>query len=244
MDNQEKFKTLFGSNNDDFNIDNELDTIEYKKIHLTYQQRNKRKGITIIEGLDNSIDLKAFVKNIKKQFCCSGTIKDDEEKGETEAFAGKGKVLGGTVSKPAASVPWADLHRQRHQKHMERKKKEQAQKEKEEAEKRQKEQAHFAKIKETLQAEARERELATAEKKALLDAQRAELESKVEDKLIRDQLIKKKREERIAKKKQLAQEKKDAELAKQLQEEMEGGRAKSPVAVGSAAAFAALFKSF
>jgi hypothetical protein len=162
-------------------------------------------------------------------------VKDDEEKGETEAFAGKGKVLGGTVSKPAASVPWADLHRQRHQRHMERKKKEQAQKEKEEAEKRQKEQAHFAKIKETLQAEARERELAAAEKKALLDAQRAELESKVEDKLIRDQLIKKKREERIAKKKQLAQEKKDAELAKQLQEEMEGGRAKSPVAVGSAA---------
>merc|ERR1712167_261745 len=127
-------------------------------------------------------------------------VKDDEEKGETEAFAGKGKVLGGTVSKPAASVPWADLHRQRHQRHMERKKKEQAQKEKEEAEKRQKEQAHFAKIKETLQAEARERELAAAEKKALLDAQRAELESKVEDKLIRDQLIKKKREENCKKK--------------------------------------------
>ena len=88
MDNQEKFKTLFGSNNDDFNIDNELDTIEYKKIHLTYQQRNKRKGITIIEGLDNSIDLKAFVKNIKKQFCCSGTIKDDEEKGIIIQFQG------------------------------------------------------------------------------------------------------------------------------------------------------------
>ena len=67
----------------------------------------------------------------------------------------------------------------------------------------------------------------------MIDAQRAELESKVEDKLIRDQLIKKKKEERIAKRKQLAQEKADAELARKLQEEMEG--AKSPVAVGSGA---------
>eukprot|EP00943_MAST-04B_sp_MAST-4B-sp1_P001865 g1865.t1 len=176
---------------------------------------------------------KPIVSSSTTSMASNDDAKDDEKKGETEAFSGAGKVLGGTVSKPVAAVPWADLHRQRHQRHMERKKKEEAKKEKEAAEKRLQEQAHFAKIKATLEAESRERELAEAERKALIDAQRAELESKVEDKLIRDQLIKKKKEERIAKRKQLAQEKADAELARKLQEEMEG--AKSPVAVGSGA---------
>merc|ERR1711871_146898 len=145
-------------------------------------------------------------------------------------------VLGGTVAKPAAAVPWADLHRQRHQRHMERKKKEEAKREQEAAEKRKQELERFEKIKATLEAEARERELAEAEKKALLDAQRAALEGKVEDKLMRDQLIKKKKEERIARRKQLAQEKADAELAKKMKEELDGR--KSPVAVGSGTAAA------
>ena len=161
---------------------------------------------------------------------------DGEESSESSAFSGEGKILGGTVAKPSAAVPWADLHRQRHQRHMERKRKEEAKREQEAAEKRKQELARFEKIKETLEAEARERQLAEAEKKALLDAQRAALESKVEDKLMRDQLIKKKKEERIARRKQLAQEKADAEMAKKLQEELEGR--KSPVAVGSGTAAA------
>ena len=167
---------------------------------------------------------------------------DGEEKGEPSVFSGEGKVLGGTVAKPVASVPWADLHRQRHQRHMERKKKEEAKREQEAAEKRKQELERFEKIKATLEAEARERELAEAEKKALIDAQRAALESKVEDKLMRDQLIKKKKEERIARRKQLAQEKADAELAKKMQEELEGR--KSPVAVGSGTAAARKAKRF
>ena len=93
---------------------------------------------------------------------------DGEENPESSAFSGEGKVLGGTVAKPSAAVPWADLHRQRHQRHMERKKKEEAKREQEAAEKRKEELARFEKIKETLEAEARERELAEAEKKLCL----------------------------------------------------------------------------
>ena len=37
--------------------------------------------MTLIEGLDDNIDLKSFVKEIKKKYCCAGTIKqDDDEK--------------------------------------------------------------------------------------------------------------------------------------------------------------------
>ena len=87
MDTDDKFKNLFNNDNE-FNVEGELDTLEYKKIHLRYQQRNKRKGITIIEGLDSSIDLKSFVKDIKKKFCCSGTIKNNDEEGIIIQFQG------------------------------------------------------------------------------------------------------------------------------------------------------------
>jgi translation initiation factor SUI1 len=75
MNNTEDFSELFNN----FNGEDQLDEIDNRKIHIRYQQRNKRKGITIIEGLDESIDLKSFVKEIKKNFCCAGTIKEDEE---------------------------------------------------------------------------------------------------------------------------------------------------------------------
>ena len=73
--NKEDLTELF----DNFNCEDELDNIDNRKIHIRYQQRNKRKGMTIIEGLDNNIELKSFVKEIKKKFCCAGTIKEDEE---------------------------------------------------------------------------------------------------------------------------------------------------------------------
>lgn len=75
MENKDEFSELFNN----FNAEDQLDDINNRKIHIRYQQRNKRKGMTIIEGLDESINLKSFVKEIKKNFCCAGTIKKDEE---------------------------------------------------------------------------------------------------------------------------------------------------------------------
>ena len=43
-------------------------------VHIRIQQRNAKKTITIIEGLDTSIDLKKLVKYIKKKFNCNGSI--------------------------------------------------------------------------------------------------------------------------------------------------------------------------
>lgn len=77
MSIKDEYADLFNNN---FNCENELEQIEGRKIHIRYQQRNKKKGMTIIEGLDESIDLKLFLKDIKKNLCCAGTIKQDNEK--------------------------------------------------------------------------------------------------------------------------------------------------------------------
>ena len=88
-----------------------------------------------------------------------------------------------------------------------------------------------------LESEQKERDLVKAEKDALVNAQRQELEKKVEEKLLRDQLIKQRKEEAIAARKRKKQEAADAKLAAQLSadEESRSKRrgAKSP-AVGSA----------
>ena len=72
--------------NFDFDDNGSTDTIrndnkpEYM-INIRVQQRNGRKSWTSIEGLydiDN-LDLKTFLKSLKKLFCCNGCIKKDEE---------------------------------------------------------------------------------------------------------------------------------------------------------------------
>ena len=43
-------------------------------VHIRIQQRNAKKTITTIEGLDTSIDIKRLLKYIKKKFNCNGSI--------------------------------------------------------------------------------------------------------------------------------------------------------------------------
>ena len=56
-------------------------------IHIRVQQRNGRKCITTVQGIDPKFDLKAIVKVIKKQTSCNGTIVDDEG-GQVMQFQG------------------------------------------------------------------------------------------------------------------------------------------------------------
>ena len=52
-----------------------------EKIHLRVQQRNGRKCITTVEGLDSlDIDLKKILKRFKKRFSCNGAIQESEKK--------------------------------------------------------------------------------------------------------------------------------------------------------------------
>ena len=73
----------------DLNIEDELNNNYNNKIHIRYQQRNKRKGITIIEGFELENDIKKkFIKKFKKEFCCSGCEKKDENGEDIFQFQG------------------------------------------------------------------------------------------------------------------------------------------------------------
>jgi len=52
-----------------------------KKIHLRTQQRNGRKCITIVEGLDEDLDIKRIARAMRKGFNCNGSVEDDETYG-------------------------------------------------------------------------------------------------------------------------------------------------------------------
>ena len=46
-----------------------------KLIHIRVQQRNGRKCITTVQGLDSQLDLKKILKAIKKAECCNGSAR-------------------------------------------------------------------------------------------------------------------------------------------------------------------------
>lgn len=55
-------------------------------IHIRVQQRNGRKCVTTVQGLSKKYDLKKILKELKKEFCCNGTVVevDGESAGEGE----------------------------------------------------------------------------------------------------------------------------------------------------------------
>eukprot|EP00488_Nonionellina_sp_1-RS-2012_P002375 TRINITY_DN452_c0_g1_i1.p1 TRINITY_DN452_c0_g1~~TRINITY_DN452_c0_g1_i1.p1 ORF type:complete len:221 (-),score=82.24 TRINITY_DN452_c0_g1_i1:291-953(-) len=61
---------------------------EKKRIDLSYQQRNRRKGITVIVGLPIKINLKKLMTKMKKKFSAGATIVEDREKGSVMQIQG------------------------------------------------------------------------------------------------------------------------------------------------------------
>lgn len=78
-------KDPFGSNG--FK-DEELNN---SKVHLRSQQRNGRKSITIVQGLDDELDEKRILKYFKKTFQCNGCISEDDEYGKIIQLSGDQK---------------------------------------------------------------------------------------------------------------------------------------------------------
>jgi len=50
-------------------------------IHIRNQQRNGRKSLTTIQGIDKQYDCRRILKALKKAFSCNGTVIDDAELG-------------------------------------------------------------------------------------------------------------------------------------------------------------------
>lgn len=48
------------------------------KIHLRVQQRNGRKCITTVQGLDEDLDMKRICKAMKRDFNCNGSIEENK----------------------------------------------------------------------------------------------------------------------------------------------------------------------
>ena len=57
-------------------------------VHVRVQQRNGRKCITTVQGLNQQLDLKKILKAIKKSKCCNGTVVEDDEMGQVLQFQG------------------------------------------------------------------------------------------------------------------------------------------------------------
>ena len=57
-------------------------------IHIRIQQRNGRKTLTTVQGIEPKFDLKKLVKACKKEFACNGTVVEHKEYGEVMQFQG------------------------------------------------------------------------------------------------------------------------------------------------------------
>ncbi|XP_045177723.1 eukaryotic translation initiation factor 1-like [Mercenaria mercenaria] len=57
-------------------------------IHIRIQQRNGRKTLTTVQGINPDYDFKKIVKACKKEFACNGTVVEHPEYGEVIQLQG------------------------------------------------------------------------------------------------------------------------------------------------------------
>lgn len=50
------------------------------------QQRNGRKSLTTVQGLKKEFSYNKILKDLKKEFCCNGTVVQDPELGQVTFF--------------------------------------------------------------------------------------------------------------------------------------------------------------
>lgn len=51
-------------------------------VHIRIQQRNGRKSLTTVQGLKKEFSYNKILKDLKKEFCCNGTVVQDPELGK------------------------------------------------------------------------------------------------------------------------------------------------------------------
>mmetsp|Transcript_9100 Transcript_9100/g.23378 ORF Transcript_9100/g.23378 Transcript_9100/m.23378 type:complete len:116 (+) Transcript_9100:507-854(+) len=57
-------------------------------VHIRVQQRNGRKCLTTVQGINPKIDPKKVIKAFKKEFACNGTVIQDSEYGQVIQLQG------------------------------------------------------------------------------------------------------------------------------------------------------------
>ncbi|CAN8072496.1 unnamed protein product [Agarophyton chilense] len=81
-------------------------------VHIRLQQRNGRKSLTTIQGLDDKLDLAKLTKAFKKVFCCNGCVVDNAELGKVIQLQGdqREKVKGFLSDEKIASKSMIKVH--------------------------------------------------------------------------------------------------------------------------------------
>ena len=57
-------------------------------VHIRVQQRNGRKSLTTVQGLKKEYSKTKILKDLKKEFCCNGTVVEDPELGQVIQLQG------------------------------------------------------------------------------------------------------------------------------------------------------------
>ncbi|CAI9772877.1 unnamed protein product [Fraxinus pennsylvanica] len=57
-------------------------------VHIRVQQRNGRKSLTTVQGLKKEFSYNKILKDLKKEFCCNGTVVQDPELGKVIQLQG------------------------------------------------------------------------------------------------------------------------------------------------------------
>ncbi|XP_047334620.1 protein translation factor SUI1 homolog 2-like [Impatiens glandulifera] len=57
-------------------------------VHIRIQQRNGRKSLTTVQGLKKEFSYDKILKDLKKEFCCNGTVIQDKELGKVIQLQG------------------------------------------------------------------------------------------------------------------------------------------------------------
>lgn len=55
-------------------------------VHVRIQQRNGRKSLTTVQGLKKEFSYSKILKDLKREFCCNGTVVQDPELGQVFFF--------------------------------------------------------------------------------------------------------------------------------------------------------------
>ncbi|XP_052172201.1 protein translation factor SUI1 homolog [Diospyros lotus] len=56
-------------------------------VHIRVQQHNGRKSLTTVQGLKKEFSYNKILKDLKKEFCCNGTVVQDPELGQVTLCA-------------------------------------------------------------------------------------------------------------------------------------------------------------
>ncbi|PWA75573.1 eukaryotic translation initiation factor SUI1 [Artemisia annua] len=57
-------------------------------VHIRIQQRNGRKSLTTVQGLKKEFSYNKILKDLKKEFCCNGSLVQDPELGQVIQLQG------------------------------------------------------------------------------------------------------------------------------------------------------------